>query len=38
MKELEMAIKIMKKKGRASGPDDIPNETFIHANKQTLQM
>ena len=33
MKELETAIKI-NKKGKASGPDDIPNEIFIHANKQ----
>ena len=33
MKELEIAIKKLKK-GKESGPDDIPNEIFIHANKQ----
>ena len=37
IKELETAIKIMKK-GKASGPDDIPNEIFIYANKQTKQI
>ena len=37
MKELETAIKI-KKKGKASGPDDIPNEIFFYANKQTRRI
>ena len=37
IKELETAIKVMKK-GKASGPDDIPNEIFIYANRQTKQI